>query len=147
MNSKLYILLGITLLGAAYATGRYMTPARVETKIVTVEKEIKVETKQTEDHSKTTIVIKKDGTKIITKQTDISTKDNSTTKTDIKQDSSKVTIAMTPSLNISLLAGIDAGTTTLVYGASISRNLIGPIIFGVWGLNNKTIGGSFGIQF
>lgn len=146
-TTKNYILLILALVVGAYAFGRYSAPVKIETHTITVEKEIKVKDTETQDHSKTTIVIKKDGTKIITKQNDIDTKVKSTDNIDIKQDSTKIITNKHPILTIQAMMGYDFNSADRVYGASASKNFIGPLRFGVFMLSNKTVGITMGIDF
>jgi len=135
-----YIIGGVLLaLVAAFAAGRYLTPTKVETKIVTVE----VEKKHEETKTKTTTVKKPDGTTTTTTESD--TKVDTNTTTNSKSDT--IVEHKVGTLNISALAGADVTIPRLVYGLSVTKSIIGPVTIGLWGLSNKTVGGSIGFQF
>jgi hypothetical protein len=131
------------LIGAAvfslilgYSFGRYGHPVKVtETKVVQVEVEredrsqiIKVET------------VKPDGTKIIKTRT----KKNVITETDKRSETTKV-VENRAGLNIAALVGVHGGSA--VYGASVTRTIIGPITAGAFLLTTGTAGVSVGLQF
>ncbi len=159
LTRKTKIIIVTVGLATSFAFGRYSTPEKIkiETKIVEVEK--KTDDKKIIDkekkHVKTTVteIDKPDGTKIITsvttddstddtKTTDIAT-DDTTKNTDITKEvtkgSNKVTVAA--------LGGIDFTNGHYVFGASVSRPLLGPVTFGLFGLSDLTFGISLGLQF
>lgn len=117
-----------------------MTPekVRVETKTVEVEKIIEKivhkETKVTEhpDGTKETVVVEDSNTIGRTEST--------------KNTYTKESISKGSKVNISILGGIKSDLNTVVYGASVSKELIGPITIGAWGLTDKTFGISVGLN-
>lgn len=126
-----YIIVAITsLLLGWYLTKNYYSVSQTKTEIREV------------NHTKTIIVTVKEpnGTEKTTTTIDSETK--SQTNTSMK-------IAKSNKTNISLLASNDFSNSLIkpVYGLSASRELIGPITVGVFGLTNKTIGISIGINF
>lgn len=142
-----YIILAV-LLVTSFAFGRYATPekVKVETKTVTVEVEKKVEVAHV--ITKIVEVKKPDGTSTTetTTVTDTNTNTSSTNNTNI--DSIKETIKSSSVLNISGLASIDAlNPTSITYGVSINKQLIGPITFGLFGFTDKKVGVSIGLNF
>lgn len=144
MNKKLEAIIGLVLIVLTFAIGRYTAPTKVETKTITVEIEKKVE-----DAKVNTVkieVVKKDGSKIITTTTNSETKTN--TDTNINKTATKVVENKHSSTNLSILAGVDISNPThLVYGAAASKQLLGPITIGIWGMSNSTAGASLGVQF
>lgn len=102
--------------------------------------------KDIHDKITTTTTKTPDGGETIT-QTE--TKDTVTKTEETKDTDSHVvtTITAAPKVNLAGLAGIDFSKKTPVYGASISKQLLGPVTLGVWGLTNSTIGVSIGLEF
>lgn len=152
MNNKYYIIGGIILLAGTFAFGRYSAPERVriETKTVTVEVEKKTQNTDIKQNTKTTTVIKPDGTKIIDTTT-ISDTDTKT-KTDIDQTTSTDTTKETDKSSSKLIIeGLASTTITnpsgITFGGHISNNLIGPVRIGVFGFTDGKVGISLGFQF
>ena len=97
------------------------------------------------DHKVTVIVKKKDG-----EETTTITEDNhSDTKENVQQNTSTIIRAPAKSkLNVSALVAIDHLTDlTPKYGISVSKEFLGPVTIGAFGLTNGTIGVSLGIDF
>lgn len=144
MGAKIKTTIGLlVLLLAAFAFGRYTTPAKVETKTVTIE----IEKVKQDTHTDTKIVeVKKpDGT--ITKTTETKTDIVRTESKNEKTENTNQTIYNKQSVTVSVLAGYNYSGNELVYGASVSKPIIGPITIGLWGLTNRTFGASIGLQF
>lgn len=140
MNKKSYLIGGAILaIILAYATGRYAKPDKIVTKTVTVE----VEKTRINENKVIVEKINKDGTKTTT--THVITKTETDTKIQSKNDS--VVQNNKSPLNVSLLAGYDFNNVNLVYGVHVSKQLLGPVSIGIFGLTNKTIGMSAGLQF
>lgn len=53
--------------------------------------------------------------------------------------------AARPRVGLSALVGTDFSTP--VYGFAVNKEFIGPITLGAWGLTNKTLGVSIGLNF
>lgn len=136
MNRNLLIG-GIILLLAAFATGRYTAPekVKVETKTVEVEK--------VKEKIKTVVVKNPDGSSTTTTIVDRDSSKGKETDTTKEVDNKK------SSTSISALAGIDITNPAkgYVFGAHVSKRLLGPIEFGVFGLTNGTAGISAGLRF
>lgn len=144
-KTKLTAVALLTLI--SFAAGRYTGQSET----------VKTDTKLTDDYSKavstheqqvTQTTKEKDGTVITIVTT---TKDTNTSNTDDKtSDVSKSVqiIASKAIVHLDLLAGLQ---TTLsrkpIYGASINKEILGPVSVGVFGLTNGTIGASIGITF
>lgn len=150
MSNKTKIIISIAALVLAYTSGRYMAPTKVITEVKTVE----VEKKQSktdaerEKHKKTVIIERPDGSKetTITENTDTSKKTDSSSDSRTDSSSRKV-VERGIGANISALGGIRLDGYTPVFGASISKPVLGPITIGIWGLSDKTLGASVGLQF
>lgn len=138
-------IVAILLLLLAYAGGRYLQPAKIETviqeKIVTkevIKKDVVTEIRE---------IVKPDGTKetvtIIKDKTEIA-KD---TQKDLKVD--KIIVNSKPNFKLAGLTGIDANPNgnTIIYGISVEKRIFGPVSAGIWGLTNKTGGLSVSVEF
>jgi hypothetical protein len=163
LNTKQKVGIAIFVVAGAFATGRYTVPVKTKTEIKTVEvQKIVYRTKKdTTDQRKKKIVIvenkQKDGseTKVTTITDDGTTKSiasNDTTKSDDHQKEEKKEIVKESGhLTISALAGTNftgiPASQGVLYGGIIQRNLIGPVVIGVWGLSSGTGGASLGLEF
>lgn len=156
----------VVSLAASFAAGRFATPAKVviKTETVTVEKLVKDDKSnikvKSDKHYKTvkTETTKPDGTKVVTstttiddgtiKDTKVDDNTNDTVNTDTKSE--KTVVNNTGRVTISALAGISPFSLvpqTPFYGAQVQRNLLGPVVVGVFGLNTGQAGISLGLQF
>ena len=143
----------------AIAVGRWSLPATVKTEIktVTVEKlvENKETNKDTEKHKKVVVheVDKPTGEKDITTTTTDDDKEKTVTDdaktTDVAKttDNLKEVTRSQDKVTLSMLGGYDLYHSQFVYGASVSKPILGPITLGAWGLNNGTVGASLGLTF
>jgi len=126
-------------------------PSKHETKIEkldTIEKKIEIleQIKKTKTHKVSVMEIKPDGSKKITVTEDTKT---DTEAQSISKDDTHVQKSIsvkTGATRASVLIGWDFNSTQMTYGASISKNILGPVSIGAWGLTNKTLGVSFGID-
>lgn len=81
------------------------------------------------------------------------TKDTTTVKKvdTITDTTTKITQDVIPpktnTVSVSILAGYDITRQGPVYGASLTKQVLGPITIGAFGLSNGTVGGSIGLQF
>lgn len=123
----------------AYAAGRYTAPEKIKTEIKTVEVE-KVVTKV--QHKKVVIRENKDGSKETVIITDTKSDEKGKSNTDIKNKE----VTNKGSFNISVLAGSSVPING-VLGVSATKNVLGPITVGAWGLTNGTAGLSVGLNF
>lgn len=136
---------GILLIGIGYGTGRYLQPARVEIKKEVEIKEVEVTKKNVVTHEH--IVKDKDGNETI----DRTTEDKSTEarNTESKTKESTVITNKKPDWRVNALAALspDHDFANPAYGLQIERRILGPISVGAFGLTNKTVGLSVGIEF
>ena len=94
--------------------------------------------------STTIKVTKPDGT--ITETTTTKTESETVTNTNNKTET--IVQGKKSSLNLSALAGINVTNPSggIIFGGHISKQILGPISIGVFGLSNGTAGLSVGIQ-
>jgi hypothetical protein len=143
LNEMKWIILGAIVLAAlSYALGRYTGRSP------TIQTQTKIdETEKTHTHQQETIteVKKPDGTD--TTVTTITTVKDETNKTDT--DVTTKIIPQKPKLNVSLLAAtsVHDPLTAPTYGLSVSKEFLGPVTLGVFGLTNGMIGVSVGMNF
>lgn len=152
MSTKNIIILSLVVLAITFATGRMSVSKKIEIKEVEkiVYKERVDQDKQVNDHKKTVIVKKPDGT-VTTTVTDSNITDTKTdtqidlTKTDTK---SKTVTPMNIGMNFSLLAGINAANPVggFIYGLSITKPLLGPVTFGLSLFTDKHVFVSLGLN-
>jgi len=152
--------IGLTiLLVAVFAFGRYSAPEKIKTveKIVEVEKKTKEEKEQEkrEIHRTTTITetIKPNGEKVIVTEIRedtnvVKNKDTAIVKDKVIEGTKDEEIVKSGShLNVALLVGNKVDLSNGIIGAHISRNLIGPISIGLFGLSSGILGASVGLEF
>lgn len=138
METKTKIFLGAILLLASFAIGRFTANSGVNTdtkdsKVIDTDSHVTttiVETKKPDGETQKTTVIKRDTDTIITDKKETQTE---TTKK--------------PLMNVSVLAGLDYKTRLPAYGATVSKEFIGPITLGVFGLTNGVVGITVGLDF
>lgn len=143
METKYKILTGVIIVATAFAAGRYSVPVQVKDEKVKVDTSVVQKDKNTVTHVVT--VIKPSGEKVITRDTTEKTETDK--KNDIAETETKTVTKETDKFTISALAGIDLGSKSPTYGIGLQKNLIGPIIGGVFGFNTGIYGMSVGLQF
>lgn len=142
MNYKIVVLV-VAATVSGFALGRYSSTNREKENTVITDTSKNTETDTTKN---TTIEKRPDGsevTKII---------EETTTKTEERKQQEKkmeeLITAARRSVNISGLLGYDLSAKPLpIYGASFSKEFIGPITLGAWGLTNGSLGISIGVNF
>ncbi len=161
ITAKQKVIIGTIALATAYAAGRWASPTKVVTKVQTVTVQQKVDKTQTDTnrdkHVKTVVheVRKPDGevikTVTITQDTQTARQTHKVATDDIdKTKSSEKEVTYTQSkVTLSALAGVSfAGVAPqMVYGASITKPVLGPVTVGAFGLSNGTVGASLGLTF
>ena len=162
MTNKSKIIISFVALLVAFAFGRWSAPEKIKevTKTVEVEKKLTQEEKdkQQNTHKKTkTVVVKnKDGSETTTTETSEDTDINDKVNKVIADDKSKSTTQekeitkSSSKTTLSAMYGLKFNFTqpTLpIYGGSISREVLGPISIGLWGLSNGEGGASVGLSF
>lgn len=131
---------GVVVVIVAFYAGKYSAPEKVRVETVRVEVEKKVDKEQ---RKKVVIKENKDGSKETTIVVDTSVKEN----TKANSESSVKEVISRSRINISLLAGATIPLSPPIFGISAQRDFIGPITIGAWGLTNRTIGLSLGLNF
>lgn len=136
----------VSILGALVLTfilGRYSVKNEVITKTVEVQTH---ENKQTEKHTETTTTKTPDGTQITKTVTDTTTTSQKDKSKEI--DTKKVIEAIEPKVNVNVLMGYNRNNLhELIIGAHVSKQLLGPVSFGVWATTEKSFGVSVGLGF
>jgi len=149
MTQRTKILAAILGLLISFAVGRYSNRGAT----VVTDKTSKTDTntqkdKDTHTTTTTTTTKKPDGTTTTITKTDTTSSTHTDTQRDrVSQEHTIVTPQKVATLNISALAGIDFKTQKPIYGASVSKQLVGPITIGLFGITNGTVGASVGISF
>lgn len=150
-KTKILIVTGVCLV--SFATGRYTVPTKTKIETKTVEKVVYKEKDDTKSDLKKHVVIvtkKKPSGETETK-TDITYDKKTDEKKDVAAIDNKATdsvkiIEKAAPLNLNALVGVDVHNGQSTYGISASKNLIGPIQTGVFGLTNGTVGVSIGLS-
>lgn len=143
MNLLTKIILGVIALAIAFALGRYVAPDH--TKIEDVQTDTTKE-KEQDKHKVTVIVKAPDGT-----QTTTITEDTETRQKEVQKTVDKLYEEIKSRhnlINVSGLVGNDGfRSLSPIYGVSVSKEMIGPLTIGVWGMTNSTVGLSVGVNF
>lgn len=145
MNTQTKIGLSALALAVAFASGRYSTQGSTTKTIETKKIDAEISTDR-DTHKKTVITKAKDGSEVttITEDTTAVIKE----RQDETDRTATTTTAKSSRLNISALAGTQfPNLLKPVYGASISKEFIGPVTVGLWTLTNGTVGISVGLNF
>ncbi len=125
------LLMAASCLSLGYILARLTTNSSTKTETVS------------QDHTKTTIITvkKPDGSSTTTETIDSKLK----TKTDTL---TQIPTVNKPRVNISAIIAEDLKNKTVpAYGLSFTKEFIGPITLGAFGLTNGTIGLSIGVNF
>lgn len=159
---KTIIILSALALVTAFAFGRWSAPEKVkiETKTVEVEKKTEHTQSDTDRNRKRettkTEVTRPDGTvektekTVDTTETHKETDRKDVTSTETTTEASKEVTAGTAKVTVAAMAGIDLAPGTrppVMYGAMVSKPILGPITVGVWYLTAPAIGATVGLTF
>jgi hypothetical protein len=146
MSTKTTLLSILAALVIGLAVGRFTLPAKVVTKIQTVE----VQKVVVQDHTVTVVKTVKEpnGAVEVTQTThnDVVT----ASQDQIKQSLDKETLYNTSRWSLNVIAAVPLGrgiAQPVEYGLSASYRLIGPFSVGAMGLQDGTVGVSVGITF
>lgn len=153
LKSKIF-LVGLALL-ASYAFGRFSAPEKVKIEKQIVEVEKKVTDRDAEKNTKktttTTKITHPDGrveeTTTVVEETNRKSSKTETSESGKSSSETTETTYSSSKVSVSGLWGIQIGTPGVVYGASISKPILGPITVGAFGLSNGIVGGSIGLTF
>ncbi len=163
MTTKTKVILTLAALATAFAAGRWLSPTKIE-KVVEIHEVVKevekktgtTDTQRNKRVEKTiTETVSPDGTRTITTRivetTDTdrksATDSTSTTDTETNSKSTEVVEYKRSSWSVLALGGVDSSSWKPVYGAHISKTILGPISVGGWGLSSGVGGVSIGLQF
>jgi hypothetical protein len=135
----------------AFAVGRYSVQSP-STKVKETDNKTTQQQTAKDTHTKTTITIVKqsDGATKTVETIDTSITAHTTTEQQDKLSLQQTTTPpKTQPLNLSVLASVNPikGEMQPVYGASITKQLLGPVSVGLFGLTNGTMGVSIGLNF
>lgn len=152
MSTKVKVIVAIVALAASFAAGRFLTPTKIkiETKIVEVEKKEKKTATDKKRRVTVVTVTKPDGTKEERKTIDTDSQTRTDEKTDKQRNEQTVseTTRSSGRLNLSVLGGVTAYPAFApTFGGHVSKDIIGPVSIGVWGLSNLSGGVSVGLSF
>jgi len=145
-----YIIVGVGFI-VCFATGRFsVNKPKIKTTIQTTQQDTTTEAKDT--HTKTTITETKQPNGVDTKTTVIDQVQNDNTKSQdniTQQVQQTITPPKKNTLNISVLGANDfkQGILAPTYGLSVTKEVLGPITVGAFGLMNGTVGLSIGLNF
>lgn len=153
MTTRVKIIIVVVALATSYAAGRWSAPEKVKIVTQTVEVEKKTNDKTVDKDQKVTVIVntKPNGEKTETTITENKTKDDvktTDTHTTTKSDDKEVTKSQSR-LNLSVLGGVDARGPQVspVFGGHVSKEVLGPVSVGLWGLSNGSAGVSLGLTF
>lgn len=142
MSTKIKVLIAVVALAAVFAAGRYSVKSTKTTETVQIDEKKKEDIK-TDTH--TVIVKNPDGTTTTTIDSHTDTHRTDTTKTidQVVQETNKrktLQVAVLTAYNFNSPAGLD-------YGLSVSKEVLGPITVGAWGMKSGVVGLSVGMNF
>lgn len=149
MTNQTKIFLTIAALLLSFAFGRYSNQQPEVSDQTAIEKIDQKQTEQ-EDHTTTVIIHTKDpsGTEktVTTINNNIDTKTKDTDKTTI-EETKTVTPQKQNLWNVSAMAGVSVNDFVPVYGAQVSKQVLGPISVGAFGFTSGLFGVSVGVSF
>lgn len=145
ISTKYKVIGSAAALATAFAFGRYSAPVTPTVKTHEITNTSESMKKDQDTHKKISITKKPDGTVITDITVDTDTKTDANKNTDLKLDQT-VTPPKRSTLNVSALGGYDFRKGP-VYGGSVSKEVLGPITIGGFGLTNGTVGVSIGLNF
>ena len=137
-NLKTWIISIVAVAALAYATGRYLQPAKVEIKEV----EKIVEVIKRDVHTVIREVVRPDGSKEVVTVIDDKTRETN------KKESSKETIItnIKPQWRVQGIADL-THLAAPVYGVGIERRILGPVFAGAFVKANREYGVSVSLEF
>ena len=134
-------IVGVVIIVVTFYAGKHSAPTKVETKVVTVE----VEKAKVVEKKVIVEKVNKDGSKTTVTTIDTNTeKERSSAASNISSKENKKS-----PLNVSVMGGLDISDPAngFIVGAHVTKQLLGPISFGLFGLTNGTAGVSVGFSF
>jgi hypothetical protein len=141
----------VVILTVTFAAGRYsVSPPIVKTTEHVQEAEETAEKRQTHTKETTVETKKPDGTDTIVTTVDQTVGEQKQQQDDTTKDLQQtVTPPKKNTVNISVLGANDFGKGLLAptYGLSVTKEVLGPVTLGAFGLMNGTVGISVGLDF
>lgn len=155
MNLWQKSLVVLVLCGLSYSTGRYLTPEKVITKEVVVEKEVVKEVfkENVKKNTQTKIVetIFPDGKKVtetyILNQDTIVIEKEVVAEKEIRKEIEKIIQNKKTDYRVAAAAGSKGFQIKPEYTISVEKRMIGPIFAGIYGRTDREFGLSVGLEF
>ena len=149
MTVRTKILGSVIILLLSFAFGRYSVSAQHT--IVSSQQTADIQVKENKDtHTQTTITEtkKSDGTTTITTHIDNQVTDKKDATKQVETQTKTESIPeKTNTLNLSLMGGYNLVQARPIYGALVTKQLVGPVTMGLFGLTNGIIGATIGLNF
>lgn len=151
MTLKAQLIIYIVSVAGAFAAGRSLFPVAktTDSKSSLTEQKDMTTTKDTKEVVTTTETSKPNGEKVVTVVDNIDTHEKTGSADSIKSaQDNKVVESKKSTIHLQLLGGADMTSNfKLVYGGMVSKQFIGPVTLGVFGLSDGTLGLSIGLEF
>lgn len=151
MTLQSKVLLAALALTVAFAFGRYSAPTKPN---ITQTKAVVATTQMVADkdtHKQTQIIVVRQPSGAETTTTTIKEDTVSVVDTNKQVESQTKTIVTQPvrsTVNISAMFGVDVRhPNAMIYGAQVSKQLLGPVQIGVYGMSNSVVGFTIGLNF
>jgi hypothetical protein len=144
MRNLLIVSIVSLLVGAAI--GRYSVDTP---KIVKTDQIVEQEKKDTTTHTQTkTEEVKEPTGEVKTVTTTDTVTETKTADSKQEKDSAVTTPQKHGTLNLSALAGVRIDNPTIpLYGISVTKEFLGPVTIGLFGMSNGIVGVSIGLNF
>src|SRR5689334_20262072 len=145
MTIKTKVIISISVIILAFATGRFSVPTSTkETKVELLAEKVNL-VKKTKKKKHTVIVetTKPNGEK--EKRTEITYNSSNNVQKDSDKKSEISTtkqVTRASEVTVSVLLGGSFSNLTPVYGLSVTKPVLGPVTVGIWGLQSGILGGS-----
>ena len=135
MNLKTITILVVVVAALAYATGRYLQPARVVTEVEVKTEIVEVEVEKTKTEVRTIVkeIVRPDGTKEVTTTTENIAETKKKQKKEASKEKKEVKIVenLKPQWKAQVLIGLE-NIQVPAYRVGLERRIIGPVFGGVY---------------
>lgn len=149
MTNKTIAILAAISLASAFVLGRYSVN-QPQVKLTTDVSESIIKDIDKDKHKATITVVEREPSGK-TKTTTTVTEDTTTNQhidTNIQAHQTEVITPQSKNLfNVSALVGADIRQFSAIYGISATKQVLGSLTVGVFGLSNGTLGASIGVNF
>lgn len=148
-SMRIQILISVCTLLLVFALGRYsVSQPHITTSNQKSNETQIIDNKDTHTQTKITETRSPDGTSTKTTVIDTQVTDKKDLNKQVNSSSqTESTPQKTNTLNLSVMAGYDAQRSQIVYGGSVTKELVGPITMGLFGLTNGVVGATIGLNF